>query len=114
MVTGASAGPARLPSKTFTWTWREFRAITLAMASARVTVVPLSSGRNLVVQVRQPPVRVVGVLDGPVRVPVVPLPELLFGIVHGRVQRLVAAQVVHRLLDQPVVVVVGLARLQRC
>src|SRR5690348_1703537 len=68
---------------------------------------------TLVVQVQQASVRVVFLLDRPVGVAVVQLPELL-GVVEGRrVERLVAVEIVHGVLDQPVVVTVELSPWQR-
>src|SRR5688572_21801326 len=105
-VTGASSGPARLPSNTRTATWLVVDVITRAMASARVTAVLLScltnyrlgSATDLVVQVGQTAVGVIGRLHGAVRRTVVPLPELLLRVMHRRIQGFVAAEGMHGLL----------------
>src|SRR6266568_7395848 len=109
MTTGASAGPARLPSNTRTairlWSPPSSRSST----SARCMSTPLRQPHTFVVQVGQPPGRIVSTLERAVRRPVVPLPELLGRIVHRRVQRLVATERAHRVFDEPVVEPVGLS-----
>src|SRR6266849_4556601 len=108
MTTGASAGPARLPSNTRTairpWSPPSSRSST----SARRMSTPSGQPHTFVVQVGQPPGRIIGILERAVRRAVVPPPELLGRIVHRRVQRLVATERAHRVLDEPVVEPVGL------
>src|SRR5437764_5016024 len=113
MTTAASAGPARLPSKTRTAT--PLRSLPSSRASTSACPMSAPSGQpyTLLVQVGQPPARIVSLLERLVRGPVVPPPELLGRVVHGRVQRLVAIERGHRLLDEPVVVPVRLPRPQR-
>src|SRR5438046_2533626 len=112
MVTAASGGPARLPSNTRTATRLRSPPSSRTSTSARPITTPSGQPHTLVVQVRQPPHRIIGGLERPVRRAVVPSPELLGRIVHGRIQRLVPVERVHHVLDAPVVVPVGLPRPQ--
>jgi len=65
--------------------------------------IPLATLDALLVQVQEPVLAVIGVLDGHVGGPVVESPELVALVVGGRVQRLAAAELVDEPLDAPVV-----------
>src|SRR2546421_6187119 len=96
MATGASGGPARLPSNTRTATGLRSPPNSRISTSARCISTPSGQPHTFVVQVGQPPGRIIGALQRTVRRTVVPPPELLGRVVHRRVERLVAAQRVHR------------------
>src|SRR5690606_12089398 len=71
------------------------------------------SPHALVVQIKQAPARVVFPLDRPVDVPVVEPPELVLAVEGRGVERLVPVELVHRGLDEAVVVAVELSPWQR-
>src|SRR5690606_13214560 len=122
-VTGASAGPATLPSNPRNRTGASPPMISWNTSARRIApplrllrtprrpawgtgVIVVERSRRadaLVVQVRQPAGRVVGPLERAVRLAVVAAPELVLWVMHGGVERLVPAELVDQLLDPPVV-----------
>src|SRR5262245_8220399 len=109
MRMSAPAGPALLPSYATNETLASEPTIFWKISESVIS----PSTHTLVVQIQQPPSRVIGPFDGPVGVTVVVLPELLALVERGRVERLVAVQVVHGLLDHAVVITVVLPARQR-
>src|SRR3954468_1871994 len=84
--------------------------VTRSSAPASPAVVPrLATAHALLVEAEQAGAAVVGVLELRVAAAVVGRGELLAAVVRGRVERLVAAQLGHHLLDAAVVGAVGLA-----
>src|SRR4051812_20999083 len=91
MPTPGSRGPAALPSKAAMWI-----AASPPNAEYSASAIPMSllltSSDGLGVEIQQAAVRVVCLLQHVVRCPVVRRPELLFGVVRRRVQRLAPAE----------------------
>src|SRR4051812_21928669 len=96
----ASRGPQRLPSYA-----RNSMPVAepVTRSSASASGIPLATLDALLVEVQEPVVAVIGLLDRHVGGPVVESPELVTLVVRGRVQRLPAAELVDEPLDAPVV-----------
>src|SRR5687768_14176851 len=85
-----------------------FASVPTIFSKMLARAIDSPSPHTLVVQIKQATVRVVFPLDRPVGVAVVQLPELLTGVEARRIKRLVTVEIVHGVLDQPVVVTVEL------